>query len=143
MASRTVTGLVQHKTGTASQWASVNPVLAKGALGIENNTYKIKVGDGVTAWNDLPYVGQDNAYTYTISLPVSGWSNGIQTISNTDITADSTVILTPNYTSTTSDMYTAFSGAELCGSPANGSVSIKCIGSVPTIDLICDMVVIR
>jgi hypothetical protein len=39
-------------------WESVNPVLADGELGIEiivSGPEKIKVGDGVTHWNDLDY----------------------------------------------------------------------------------------
>ena len=39
----------------ASVWQSVNPILAKGEIGIEIDTKKFKIGDNVTAWNDLPY----------------------------------------------------------------------------------------
>lgn len=42
---------------TAAEWAANNPILQLGELGSEKDTNKIKVGDGVTAWNDLPYSG--------------------------------------------------------------------------------------
>jgi hypothetical protein len=40
---------------TESDWATLNPVLAAGEEGYEIDTRKRKVGDGVTAWNDLEY----------------------------------------------------------------------------------------
>lgn len=36
-------------------WTTENPVLEKGELGYELETSKAKLGDGVTAWNDLEY----------------------------------------------------------------------------------------
>jgi hypothetical protein len=42
---------------TAANWASslVNPVLGDGEMGYEKDTGKMKVGDGVRRWNQLPY----------------------------------------------------------------------------------------
>lgn len=39
----------------AADWAVANPVLALGTIGIESDTDRMKVGDGVTAWNALGY----------------------------------------------------------------------------------------
>lgn len=39
----------------ADVWAEKNPLLQKGELGHETDTGRIKVGDGVSYWNDLPY----------------------------------------------------------------------------------------
>lgn len=47
---------IQLRRGTATQWTSVNPVLASGEMGIETDTNKFKFGDGTTAWNNLDYV---------------------------------------------------------------------------------------
>jgi len=49
---------IQLRRGTAAQWAAANPVLAQGEPGIETNTGKQKFGDGVTAWNFLPYASK-------------------------------------------------------------------------------------
>jgi hypothetical protein len=46
---------VQHKRGTAFAMAANNPVLPAGEIGIETDTNKIKIGNGVTAWNSLSY----------------------------------------------------------------------------------------
>lgn len=43
------------RAGTAAAWASANPVLLYGELGLELDTGKQKWGDGATAWNQLPY----------------------------------------------------------------------------------------
>jgi hypothetical protein len=47
------------RKGIASDWTSVNPVLATGEPGFETDARKLKMGDGSTAWNDLPYVTID------------------------------------------------------------------------------------
>ncbi len=46
---------IQWRRDTAANWASVNPVLSEGMPGYEKDTGKLKIGDGVTAWNLLPY----------------------------------------------------------------------------------------
>lgn len=48
---------IQLRRGKASEWASVNPVLKVAEPGFEIDTFKLKIGDGTTAFNDLPYVG--------------------------------------------------------------------------------------
>lgn len=44
--------------GTAEQWQSVNPILRNREPGIERNgqTSRVKIGDGETPWNSLPYI---------------------------------------------------------------------------------------
>lgn len=48
---------------TSENWAAANPVLYKGERGIDSTEGKEKVGDGVTAWNDLPWFGDGGAAT--------------------------------------------------------------------------------
>jgi hypothetical protein len=48
------------RSDTTANWASVNPILADGEPGVEIVStsparFKLKTGDGVTHWNDLPY----------------------------------------------------------------------------------------
>ncbi|MCI4013019.1 hypothetical protein [Brevibacterium sp. ZH18] len=49
---------IQHRRGTTSQWNTANPVLAFGEVGVENTGagLRSKIGDGTTAWTNLPYV---------------------------------------------------------------------------------------
>lgn len=50
--------LIQLRGDTAANWTSANPTLAAREIGIETNTGKTKVGDGVTAWSSLAYAWQ-------------------------------------------------------------------------------------
>lgn len=40
---------------TAANWTAANPVLALGEEGVETDTLRRKLGDGVTPWSGLPY----------------------------------------------------------------------------------------
>lgn len=61
----------QLRNGTAANWTSSNPILLEGEVGFESDTRKLKLGNGVSAWNDLLYVqGYDNP-TFT-TLAVTG-----------------------------------------------------------------------
>ena len=47
---------IQLRRGDAADWTSANPLLAEGELGIELDTIKIKIGNGIDNWNALAYV---------------------------------------------------------------------------------------
>jgi hypothetical protein len=47
---------IKLRRDTSTNWQSVNPVLDEGELGYETDTGRFKIGDGVTDWNNLPYV---------------------------------------------------------------------------------------
>ncbi len=44
-----------HTRGTAIALSSNNPILQAGEIGIETDTVRLKVGNGVTPWNELLY----------------------------------------------------------------------------------------
>lgn len=46
---------IQLRRGNAKSWKVQNPILEDGRVGVERDTGNLKVGDGVTPWNDLPY----------------------------------------------------------------------------------------
>jgi hypothetical protein len=48
--------LIQLRRDLAANWADVNPILSQGEPGVELDTRKVKIGNGVTAWNDLDYI---------------------------------------------------------------------------------------
>lgn len=54
--STTVISTIKFKRGTEARWAEVNPILENGEPGYVYDKYKFKIGDGVTPWNDLPYM---------------------------------------------------------------------------------------
>jgi hypothetical protein len=46
---------LQLRRGLASEWTTANPILASGEIGVELDTTKIKIGNGTSSWNNLPY----------------------------------------------------------------------------------------
>lgn len=45
--------IMRHDTST--QWTVNNPILTLGEYAVEDDTHRVKRGDGETEWNDLPY----------------------------------------------------------------------------------------
>lgn len=41
---------------TSANWVAANPVLGDGEQGYEKDTEKMKIGDGLRTWIQLPYV---------------------------------------------------------------------------------------
>jgi len=48
---------IQIRRGTVAFWESENPILHSGEPGFERDTNKFKIGDGITPWNALLYMG--------------------------------------------------------------------------------------
>lgn len=46
---------IQSKIDTALNWQIANPILAEREIGYDKDTGQYKIGDGKTAWNNLPY----------------------------------------------------------------------------------------
>lgn len=46
---------IQWRRDTAGNWSTNNPLLAQGEIGLETDTMKAKMGNGVDNWNDLAY----------------------------------------------------------------------------------------
>ena len=56
------------KRGTAARWAEVNPILQQGEPGFVYDSNRLKIGDGITPWNDLPYIdGKTEVANFEIS----------------------------------------------------------------------------
>lgn len=67
---------IQLRRDSAPDWQTANPVLADGELGIETHPGsildRIKIGDGVTRWNDLPYLGATDLGVNGLTSPTLG-----------------------------------------------------------------------
>lgn len=70
---------LQLRGDTAAAWTAANPILAERELAIETDTQKLKVGDGTTAWNSLPYL---NSFSKTIQFAVTDDFTNIATGTN-------------------------------------------------------------
>lgn len=50
----------QFRRGYEATWKKNNPVLAQGEPGFVIDKNALKIGDGVTAWNNLKYISESN-----------------------------------------------------------------------------------
>ena len=69
---------IQMRRDKAANWTTNNPTLSVGEFGIESDTLKIKLGDGVTAWNSLTYIhagSSDNATVASTATTQSSSDN--------------------------------------------------------------------
>lgn len=51
--------IIKFKRGKSTTWKTKNLLLLDGEPGFEVDTFRLKIGDGKTQWNDLPYVGKN------------------------------------------------------------------------------------
>lgn len=80
MANSTLKIKLTLRNDTAENWKAANPVLLKGEAAIETDTGKLKFGDGVKAYNDLPYFTGDVDATlnkYMLISDYKGSANGV------------------------------------------------------------------
>lgn len=52
---------MQQRRGTATEWSTINPILAAGEIGYETDTGKFKIGDGTNTWSALLAYGSLDA----------------------------------------------------------------------------------
>ena len=75
MATKTLKTIFKVKRGLSQEWETYNPILEDGEPGYELDTGKLKIGDGATPWNELPYIegasGIETVATFAL-LPVIG-----------------------------------------------------------------------
>lgn len=55
MAERRIPAKQIQRNDTYANWNSKNPILDKGELGVETDTRRFKIGNGVNPWSELEY----------------------------------------------------------------------------------------
>lgn len=83
MADTQIKTRILLRNDVATAWSTANPVLMKGEIGIETDTNKFKIGDGVKHWIELSYVGTQ--------VEVTGEG---EVITGASVSADGTLTLT-------------------------------------------------
>lgn len=61
MQKKIIRATILLRRGLAATWAAHNPTLAYGEPGFEKDTNRLKIGDGETEWNLLPYLQANTA----------------------------------------------------------------------------------
>lgn len=81
----TVISTFKLKRGTAARWAELNPILLQGEPGFVYDINRLKIGNGKTPWNDLPYIDGKSAvvsYSSHTDFPENGDPNAIYKAAN-------------------------------------------------------------
>lgn len=63
-----IKNLIQLRKGSSSEWSNVNPILASGEPGYDFTNNIIKVGDGVTSWNNLSSISASSSGSGSVDL---------------------------------------------------------------------------
>lgn len=89
---------LRHPTFPAAEWTAKNPLLQRGEIGVESDTHKIKVGDGLTYWNSLAYSQDDGQPKSTADYNMGNSSGGWTTMSTAQKDALNSGATTTNIT---------------------------------------------
>lgn len=93
---------IQIRRDTSTNWQLNNPVLAIGEPGLETDTQIVKYGDGVTAWNSLPYANLNSLSDFTTANLAENSANlyytnsrvlGYVTAATTRLTLNNSIVL--------------------------------------------------
>jgi hypothetical protein len=98
---------VQIRRDPSGKWIVNNPILLSGEIGYETDTTFLKIGDGATTWNNLPYwkggqgpVGPTGAsgatYKVFTALLTQSGTNDPQNIGSEDIIVGATYKIVDN-----------------------------------------------
>ena len=78
MRERIVKTTILLRRGTLAEFTEHNPLLKYGEPSFVVDIWKLKIGDGIHCWNDLPYIGGDTSvvkvYQTKEELPQPGVS---------------------------------------------------------------------
>ena len=144
--------IIQLRRGTAEEWATVGKdiVPLEGELVLEldksgNNLHRLKIGDGVSLYSELPYMSVDSFIlprSVSVTLYADKWEQTtnadgeviadtyyqIVTVDNATITSNSKVDLNPN-----SEQLSDFFDQGLVFTAVNdgGTVSVHVVGGKP------------
>jgi hypothetical protein len=71
-----IPGRFQVRRDLSTAWTAADPVLADGEIGYEKDTKKMKLGDGVTRWNLLPYFQPQSTAFFDGGSPTTVYTAG-------------------------------------------------------------------
>lgn len=81
---------IKLRRDTYTNWFDVNPILAEGEPALDTTNNKVKYGDGVTPWKDLPYADNTSS-AYTLPPATETVLGGIKVGNGLLVTLDGTL----------------------------------------------------
>lgn len=82
---------IQIRRDSASNWIRYNPILASGEYGLETDTFLIKIGNGITAWNNLRYLNKLDSNYFTEENGEITFNEAFETLLDSFIQKGSTI----------------------------------------------------
>lgn len=80
---------IEFVTDTAANFATANAVLDAQTFGITSDTRRVKVGDGVQAWNDMTWLGEDLVLEHlVVTTNVHGISDTSNLVYQSELTSE-------------------------------------------------------
>lgn len=67
---------IKFRRGSSTQWVTKNPVLAAGEPGFEIDTGLLKIGDGLSRWNQLDYFVTEDRVQGLIAAAIESAGSG-------------------------------------------------------------------
>jgi hypothetical protein len=128
---------ILFRRGSASDWIDADPVLGNGEPGLETDTGKLKIGDGITIWSLLDYLatestGDNTTYSLSATTVTDGANIALtgsdSVVDNVKLIAGSNVTITR----TDADTITISSTGEGGGAASLGELSDVDITGTPT-----------
>lgn len=78
--------IVVQRMDTAADWAAKNSLLKAGEFGQETDTGRLKMGDGVTRWNDLAEYWPSH---HEVQMMIDSATGGVTVVGDlSDLTTD-------------------------------------------------------
>ncbi len=112
---------IKLRRDTSANWASVDPVLAEGELGLDLSVMQLKVGNGSDAWGVLPFYGGGGGGSTSWGLITGTLSNQADLQNALNLKADSSSLAT---------VATSGSYSDLSGAPVNISAFSNDVGYI-------------
>lgn len=119
---------IRLRRDLAANWTSANPIMAAGEAGYELDTRGIKIGDGTTAWNSLPYIKTEFTIADDDSTSESFYTGRTLNIKGSGNITTSLVDDTLTITSTSPAQGITFVGDDSTGIRISDGETIKIAG---------------
>lgn len=54
-----IKAIIQLRRAKESEWTSADPILRVGEPALSTDVYKLKIGDGIHQWHEIPYLTEN------------------------------------------------------------------------------------
>ena len=139
---------IKLKRDTSANWTEKDPVLLDGEIVIvktANGSTRKKVGDGTKKYSQLPFDDEeilsaissksDHSTSVSATLTSSGWSNGSQTLSISNLKSTQNGMIGLAQSATKEQLSAAMEAKLRIAAQTDGAITIAADGTIPPCDI--------